>query len=57
MSQQDEVVSREPSEHLYWLHSSVCLERPEEAREETPLSRLLALLVRKTGSALVRMLG
>ena len=57
MSQQDEVVAREPSERLYWLHSPVCLAHSEEAREEAPLFRLLARLVRKTGIALLRMLA
>jgi hypothetical protein len=57
VSQRDEVVARDPVERLYWLHSPVCLERPEEAREEAPSFRLLAWLVRKTSRALVRMLG
>ncbi len=57
MSQRDEVKTGDPIERLYWLHSPVCLERPEEAREEAHSFRLLAQLVRKTGLALVRMLG
>jgi hypothetical protein len=60
MSQRDEVVSRNPSEQLYWLHNPVCLERLEESREEreeAPSFHLLARLVRKTGRALVRVLG
>jgi hypothetical protein len=57
MSQRDEIVSRDPSEQLYWLHNPVCLERLEESREEAPSFHLLARLVRKTGRALVRVLG
>jgi hypothetical protein len=57
MSQRDEVTTRDPSERLYWLYSPVYLERPEEAREEAPSLRLLAQLLRKTGRALIRMLG
>ena len=56
MSQRDEV-TYDPSGRLYWLYSPVCLARPEEAREEAPSLRLLALLMRKVGLALVRMLG
>lgn len=51
------MVARDPSERLYWLHNPVCLERPEEAREEAPSFHLLAWLVRKTGRALIRMLA
>jgi hypothetical protein len=56
VSRRDEVVC-DSSERLYWLYSPVCLERPEVAREEAPSLRLLALLMRKVGLALVRMLG
>jgi hypothetical protein len=56
VSRRDEVV-RDPSERLCWLNNPVCLERPEESREEAPSLRLLALLMRKVGLALVRMLG
>jgi hypothetical protein len=57
MSQRDEVVARDPSKRLYCLLNPVCLERPEEAREEAPSFHLLARLVRKMGRALIRMLG
>jgi hypothetical protein len=56
VSQRDEV-THDPSERLYWLYSPVCLERPEESREEAPSLRLLAQLMRKMGLALVRMLS
>ena len=55
MSQRDE--ARGPSDRLYWLWSPVCLEWPEETREEAHQLHLLAGLARKTGRALARVLG
>jgi hypothetical protein len=55
MSRRDEV--RDPSERLCWLHSPVCLEWREEAREVALPFRSLAGLARETGRPLARVLG
>lgn len=56
MSRREEIVC-DPPERLCWLHSPVCLERREEAREEAPPFRLLVGLARKAGRALAWVLG